>query len=643
MCGVVGFVQSEGFAANEAAMIAGNMARALSHRGPDDSGYWVDGHLGIALAHRRLSIVDLSAAGHQPMTSHSGRYIISFNGEVYNHCELRNDLHRRYSSLQWKGRSDTETLLQAIELLGIRKALENAVGMFAFALWDRAEHTLHLARDRIGEKPLYFGWQGGVFMFASELKALTRHPSFVGDIDMEAVRLFLRYGYVPCPRSIYSDIWKLPPASYMKLNAGRRIPPTRGLPNIEAYWSLQDAIDEGLDNPFNGTPEDAVDELQMLIGEAVRLQLQADVPLGAFLSGGIDSSTIVALMQAYASSTIRTFTVGFGEAHHNEAFHAKSVSKHLSTCHTEVVVSARDALDIIPRMPELYDEPFSDSSQIPTFLVSETTRRHVTVALSGDGGDELFGGYARYSRTPAIWRYISSTPKSFRRFFSARSTVARPNWVTDSVVGRKIQAFSELCNFPTVESLYVHQVSHWKDPASVVRDVNVVPINSYEPAGWPVAESIETQLMALDALTYLPDDILVKVDRAAMSVGLETRAPFLDHRVVEFAYRLPLSVKIRGKTGKWILRQLLYKYVPRELVDRPKMGFSVPLADWLRGPLRDWAESLLSVDRLRSDGFFCPDAIRRRWMEHITGRREWHRCLWDIIMFQAWLDHRDAP
>ena len=640
MCGVAGFVERGGFPGAQGRLIASKMTGALAHRGPDDADVWLDGTAGVALAHRRLAVIDLSAAGHQPMRSHSGRYVISFNGEIYNHQELRHRLDAQSGPVvAWQGASDTESLLAAIEHFGLAAALRYAAGMFAFALWDRQERALYLARDRLGEKPLYFGWQNGVFMFASELKALACHPSFAGVIDREALALYLRHNYIPGPWSIYRGIRKLAPGAFVKLAFGNGSSPVGELPEEERYWSLREVIEGGRERPFEGDTGEAVEALHEVLRQAVASQVVADVPLGAFLSGGIDSSTIVALMQACSSRPVRTFAIGFDDPGYNEAAHAKEVAEHLGTDHTEMYVTPQDALDVIPSLPLLYDEPFSDSSQIPTSLVSSLTRQHVTVALSGDGGDELFGGYSRYFRTRHLWKILGPVPNWMRRLYQGTVAAIPSHW-GKSLYGRAC-SLSDLLDFQVPEQLYVRLVSHWKSPASIVRHTSEPRTCLSDHRAWPDAPELESRLMGIDALTYLPDDILVKVDRAAMGVSLETRAPFLDHRVVEFAWRLPLAMKIRGAESKWILRQVLDRHVPRRLVERPKMGFGVPLESWLRGPLREWAESLLAESRLRDEGYFEPEPIRTRWTEHLAGIRRWDACIWDILMFQAWLDeHR---
>ena len=641
MCGVVGFIQPGGFAVGEGRAISSRMAEVISHRGPDDAGVWLDSEVGVALAHQRLAIIELSDAGHQPMLSHSGRYVITFNGEIYNHVELRQKIESRsLSGIAWRGGSDTETLVAAIECFGLAEALQLAIGMFAFGLWDREDRCLFLARDRMGEKPMYFGWQRGVFMFGSELKALAAHPAFEGGVDREALALFLRHNYVPCPRSIYRGIEKLKPGTYTKIGLSVEHGRVREVRETRSYWSLRDAIVAGEERPLTVSGEDAVDTLYGVLARAVGRQIVADVPLGAFLSGGIDSSTIVALMQAQSMRPVKTFTIGFEDVRYDEAVHARAVAQYLGTDHTELYVSPQDALDVIPRLPALYDEPFSDASQIPTSLVAELTRRHVTVALSGDGGDELFGGYTRYLRMRDLSRIMAPLPGPLRRQFGRAIDSLPAHWGGTTRVFQRARTLAEILHYETEEQLYLGLVSHWRAPASIVRDVSEPNTGVSDPSMWPKPAALESRLMAVDALTYLPDDILVKVDRAAMGVSLETRAPFLDHAVVEMAWQLPLSLKIRRRQGKWALRQVLYRHVPKKLVDRPKMGFGVPMSAWLRGPLKDWAESLLDERRLREDEFFHPGPIRDRWIQHVSGQRQWDGCLWDILMFQAWLDER---
>jgi asparagine synthase (glutamine-hydrolysing) len=652
MCGFAGFFEPSSSRTeeqmNEAVRL---MAETLHHRGPDDGGSWVDVSCGVALGFRRLSIIDLSPAGRQPMTSHNGRYVIVYNGEIYNHRDIRKELE-----VPWRGHSDTETLLEAISVWGVVKALEKAVGMFALALWDRKERELTLARDRLGEKPLYYGWNRSTFLFGSELKALRACSATSGErsweIDRGALCLYLRHNYVPAPYSIYQGIHKLPAATFLRMKtsagASRDIDP-------EYYWDIRKVAEKGIAAPFPGTEEEAVETLDAVLRAAVRQQMAADVPLGAFLSGGVDSSTVVALMQAQNNRPVKTFTIGFHEDDYNEAVYAKAVADHLGTDHTELYITPEQAQGVIPRLPYLYNEPFSDSSQIPTFLVSQMARSHVTVSLSGDGGDELFGGYNRYFWGPSIWKNISwiplfwrqgmakmitaFSPKTWDNFYKKTSSV-RLERFKQRTIGDKLYKLAEIIPSKDLKSIYIKLVSGWQDPTTVVLAAEEPKTMITDPELWPDFTDFSQSMMLLDALTYLPDDILVKVDRASMGVSLEARVPLLDHRVVEFAWHLPLSMKIRNnqENSKWLLRKVLYRYVPRELIERPKTGFGVPIETWLRGPLRDWAESLLDERRLRQEGFFDPKPIREKWLEHLSGSRNWQYPLWYILMFQAWLE-----
>ena len=656
MCGLAGFLGSvPPHDATDGISAVRHMTAAIRHRGPDDSGYWQDASQCIFLGHRRLSIVDLSPAGHQPMQSSGGRYVIVFNGEIYNHLSLREKLEAQGRAPVWRGHADTETLLAGFDAWGIQATIEQAVGMFAFAVWDRQAATLTLGRDRLGEKPLYYGWQGhgrhAAFLFGSELKALRAHPAFEGRIDRGALSLQLRYNYVPAPYSIYEGIAKLPPGSLLTISLKQREP------QLTRYWSGVRTAEFGAAAPFSGSPEQAVDALELLLKDAVRLQMMADVPLGAFLSGGIDSTTIVALMQAQSSRPVKTFSIGFREEEFNEAERAKAVARHLGTDHTELYVTAGQAMDVIPRLPALYDEPFSDSSQIPTFLVAQLARQHVTVSLSGDAGDELFCGYNRYQMTANLWSKIAAGPLALRKLAANGLTSVSPqtwNRLANTVegllprsmrfanVGEKLHKGAEVLGSQSVDALYLKLASHWHNPAAVVIGGNEPPTLLTGDAHIGAGLDNVQRMMMLDMLTYLPDDILVKVDRAAMGVSLETRVPFLDHRVVEFAWRLPQSMKLRDGQTKWILRQVLYRHVPEVMVSQPKMGFGVPIGAWLRGPLRPWAESLLDESRLRREGFFNPALVRQKWNEHLSGKpRQFY--LWDVLMFQSWLEHQTAP
>ena len=626
------------------------MADAITNRGPDDAGYWSDVEQRIGLGHRRLSIVDLSSAGHQPMASSSGRYVIAFNGEIYNHLDSRASLAMTRADMGWRGHSDTETLLAGFDAWGIQGTVERCIGMFAFAVWDKRTRTLTLGRDRLGEKPLYYGWQGqgqsATFLFGSELKALKAHPAFTAGIDRNALCLLMRHNCIPAPYSIYQGIAKLEPGCLLTVSLAQPVP------TVVRYWSAAEVAVAGCAAPFAGTPEQAVDALEVLLKSAVQQQMMADVPLGAFLSGGIDSSTVVALMQAQSARPVKTFTIGFNEAGHNEAAHAKEVAKHLGTEHNELYVTSEQALDVIPRLPTLYCEPFSDSSQIPTFLVSQLARQQVTVSLSGDAGDELFCGYNRYLLTNKLWQKLSVFPTGSRRLAARGLTALSPSrWnallgpvqgllpsrLRQANLGDKLHKGAAVLTSVNVDALYLALVSHWDDLASVVIGATEPPTQITANARQLSGLDDIQRMMALDTLTYLPDDILVKLDRAGMGVSLEGRVPFLDHRVVEFAWRLPQSMKLRDGVGKWVLRQVLYRHVPKDLIERPKMGFGVPIGDWLRGPLRDWAEDLLDEARLRREGFFHPAPIRQKWAEHLSGALNWQFHLWDVLMFQAWL------
>ncbi|OLY72491.1 asparagine synthetase B [Pseudomonas sp. ATCC PTA-122608] len=627
MCGFSGYFTNKKFSTDESSLLEA-MGRSIINRGPDGGGYWFDSAAGIGLSHRRLAIVDLTAAGHQPMHSSSGRFVIAFNGEIYNHGELRALLEESGLSPTWNGHSDTETLLECFEHWGIEKTLQATVGMFAIALWDTRQNELVLARDRLGEKPLYWGWQNDVLLFGSELKALKVHPAFCADIDRDALALYLRHNYVPAPYSIYQGIEKLKPGHYVRIAIDQRRSDVKALP----FWSFNRAVEAGLASPLQSDANAVVDTLEAQLSESIGMQMLADVPLGAFLSGGVDSSLVVGLMQKQSPRPVKTFTIGFSEAGFNEAEHALAVSRHLGTEHTEIYVQSKDALDVIPDLPNIYCEPFADSSQIPTFLVSRLARQQVTVTLSGDAGDELFGGYNPYQFAPRIWGKISQVPLPLRRFASA-TLKALP-------IKGKVEKLVDILDTPSREDFYRQLVSHWKTPSSVVIGAKE-PITVLDTSSaWPATQRYEEWMMAMDAQTYMADDILVKVDRAAMASSLETRVPMLDHRVVELAWRIPLDMKIRGGVGKWVLREVLYRHVPRELIERPKKGFSIPIATWLRGPLRDWSESLLDEGRLRREGFFHPAPIRRAWEQHLSGRADHSSKLWGVLMFQAWLEEQ---
>jgi asparagine synthase (glutamine-hydrolysing) len=643
MCGIAGLLAMP-MERNAMAAAAAAMAGTLRHRGPDDADAWADEAAGVALIHRRLSIIDLSPQGRQPMRSADGRYIATYNGEIYNYQEIRKQLENEGSG-PWRGHSDTEVMLAAFSAWGFERALQSFTGMFALVVWDAVERCLLLARDRLGEKPLYYGLAGSAFAFASELKAFRTIDAFSARVDRQALALYARYACVPAPWSIYEGVRKLPAGAWLCVRQADVA--ARHLPEPRRYWSLYDAVAAGRANPFRGSDQDAVVELENVLAQAVERQMVADVPLGAFLSGGIDSSCIVSLMQAASSQAVRTFTIGFNENRYDEAKYAKAIAQHLGTAHTELYVTPREATAVIPRLPAIYDEPFADSSQIPTFLVSRLARSQVTVSLSGDGGDELFAGYNRYFWGPAVARIpglargavrgmlTAASPATWEKLFGAGAPLL-PGFLRPPAAGDKLYKLARLLDSTSEQDLYERLTSFW-DRTPV--------LGAHPPAGnaqrYQLVEGLRLpeRMMYLDTLTYLPDDILVKLDRAAMAVSLETRVPMLDRHVVELAWRLPLGMRIRGRERKWLLRRLLERYVPRQLTERPKMGFSIPLEDWLRGGLRDWAESLLAEARLAREGFFDAALVRKHWREHLSGERNWQHLIWIVLMFGAWLEH----
>ena len=705
MCGFAGFISNQQSILENCESIAAAMASAIISRGPDDSGTWSNSYekklgqsfsdsksrsqntnsvseYGVALGFRRLAIVELSNAGRQPMTSESGRYVVTFNGEIYNHMSLRALLPK---SLSWRGHSDTETLLACFEVFGIEKTLQKTVGMFAIALWDKESQMLFLARDRFGEKPLYFGWVGGTnvcspsFVFGSELKALRSFPQFGNLVSRDALTLYLRFSYVPTPYSIYEEIFKLEPGCLLSLKANTllntpsltiplRPGSTHGCLSMKRWWSFESVVTNGAQYPIKSDSQ-AIKMLEDRLRDSIKLQSMADVPLGAFLSGGVDSSTIVALMQSESKKPIKTFTIGFEEAGFDESPYAKAVAKHLNTEHTELIVTSKEAQKVIPDLPIFYDEPFADTSEIPTYLVSKLAKKHVTVALSGDAGDELFGGYNRYLWAPRIWSRLDWMPYGARsalgaalkfvpyeawNFLGYPLTSFFGNSKGVAQFGEKAHKLAQrLRGVRDLNDLYINLVSEWQDPSLVVKRKNVSTETTIDlvkqlntiPLGLlgdtlPIVgvEDHQLRMMYRDTMTYLPDDILCKVDRAAMANSLETRVPFLDHRVAELAWRLPLNMKIRDGQGKWVLRQVLYKYVPSELIDRPKAGFAIPIGQWLRGPLRQWAEELISEKRLESDGYFYVEPIQLKWREHLSGKFDHAGSLWAVLMFQSWLE-----
>ncbi len=637
MCGIAGFLDRSGeYAPDRLDGLVTAMTDAIAHRGPDDSGLWNDPAAGIVLGHRRLSIIDLSAEGHQPMTGPGGNQVIVFNGEIYNFQELREELET--CGHRFHGHSDTEVMLAAFAQWGLDDAVRRFNGMFAFALWDRRERELRFCRDRMGKKPLYYGWAGKTLLFGSELKALRAHPAFRAEIDRNAVALYLRLGYIPAPWTIYRGVYKLPAATHLTIgprDCGSNPAPV-------AYWSAREAAERGQANRISGF-EDAIAELDVLLRSGVGMRMISDVPLGAFLSGGIDSSLVVSAMQALSGRPVKTFCIGFEEQTHNEAIYARAVAQHLGTDHTEVVLTAGEALNVVPLLPRMFDEPFADSSQIPTFLVSEMARRHVTVSLSGDGGDELFAGYSAYRSSARFFRKYGWMPGPLRTVASqVLLGVPQSLWNRflpgngEATGGARVHRLGSALRQPDEETAYRNLMSHWEEPERIVPGSIEVPtaFTAGESAG--IGNTIE-KMTLLDSLIYLPDDILVKVDRASMAVGLEARAPLLDYRLFEFAWRLPIEFKMHAGKGKWILRELLNRYVPRELVDRPKSGFAIPVEKWLRGPLKPWAEDLLDERRLRREGILDSAAVSHVWKEHLDGRDHSGR-LWTVLMLESWLD-----
>jgi asparagine synthase (glutamine-hydrolysing) len=660
MCGITGFIDPALLGDEAGArQLARRMALTMAHRGPDGSGEYADPAAGVGLGHRRLAVIDLSSGGAQPMASRDGRHVLTYNGEIYNYLELRRELEASGGPfLPWRGDSDTEVLLAAFGVYGVAKTLARLTGMFALALWDRDEGMLTLARDRMGEKPLYYGRvgqagrAGRALVFGSELKALRAHPGFGSGLNMDALALYLRYQYVPEPRTIYKDVYKLPPGHLLTLRADR---PADPLPEPVPYWTLRETVNRAQADPFSGSEAEAADQLEAMLRGVVRNQMLSDVPLGALLSGGVDSSLITALMQAESSRPVKSFTIGFADANYDESADAARVAAHLGTEHTSLTVSPSDVLALVSELPAVYDEPFSDASQLPTYMVSRLTRDHVTVCLTGDGGDELFAGYNRHVSAPAIWARLRHLPPALGNAAAAAVRLVPPGgWdalfrgagtllpglARIRTPGLKAHKLADALTARTRESLYKRLVSTWPDPPVLVPGAPTPEPSTMvdSPDQWPPLADYTRWMQYLDTMTYLPGDILHKVDRATMAVSLESRAPYLDHRVAEFAWRLPLSMLVQGGRGKAILRRVLDRHVPRPLVDRPKAGFDVPLDAWLRGPLKEWASDLLSAERLEQQGLFDARLVARQMADHHSGRRDNQHRLWNLLMFQAWYE-----
>ena len=638
MCGFAGLLSLKKNVQQEHLLL---MKEAISHRGPDSNGIWIHEQNIVGFCHNRLSIIDITNGGAQPMKSHNDRYIISYNGEIYNHLDLRLELLKIDENIKFKSNSDTETLLVCFEVWGIEKSISKTVGMFAFSVWDLVEDTLYLVRDRMGEKPLYYGWQDDYFFFGSELKSLKCHPNFKSIIDNNALGMFFRYSYVPAPYSIYKGIKKLIPGTILKVNSS-------GESDTIVYWDMDNVISNGIQKQFNGNDNDAISELDIRLNQTILSQQISDVPIGTFLSGGIDSTLISAIMQSQSNRSINTFTIGFADKKYNEANFSLEISKYLNTNHHELYLSGNDIVSAVPKITKIYDEPFADSSQLPSYFVCELAKQNVTVTLSGDGGDEIFGGYNRYIQAVKFSNLPSITKKLMVKILNQFSPLQidviydllkplLPNSIRSSNPGNHYSKILKLLSQETNWDIYQCLVSICRSPNKLMKkSFEEDGLNNYTKYIFNNSRGFESQMMQSDALTYLSDDILCKVDRASMSVSLESRVPFLDHRIVEFSTTLPLNMKIRNGKGKWILRKLLEKYVPNQLLDRPKMGFGLPLDIWLRSSLKEYADTMLCQKKLIEDEFLDQKKITKIWEEHLSGKKNHQHVLWNVIMYQSW-------
>lgn len=642
MCGITGFLNIRNdLDRREIQAIATSMHKSLAHRGPDDADVWQDPDVPLVLAHRRLSIIDLSAEGRQPMMSASGRYVTVYNGEIYNYLDIRADLEQLGHT--FRGRSDTEVMLTAFDQWGINQALQKLNGMFAIVLWDRQERQIHFIRDRFGKKPLYVGWAGGNLVFSSELKAFHKHPAFESEISQQGLSNYMHYAYLCAPYSIFKNVWQVLPAGRLVVNASAIKPGTDLSEHMEAYWFMPDVVNQARAHPIHETEGDVIDDFENRLKLAVKQRMISDVPLGAFLSGGIDSSTIVALMQQVASNPVKTFSIGFEEQAYNEAEHAKKIAEYLGTEHKEFYVTGKEAMDVIPTLPDMYDEPFADSSQIPTHLVSKHARDHVTVVLTGDGGDEILGGYERHFMIPAAWKKVGWMPHPFRALGAAILTII-PEQVFDVArpghpqFGRRIHKLAGLVRQHGTMDVYNYLMSSWIKPEAVVLNADDPLIPLTDPLWQVPGLNMGEGMMYGDTLSYRPNDLMVKVDRAGMAVSLEARAPLMDYKLFEYCWALPHHMKVRGMSGKWLLKQVLKRHVPESLYDRPKMGFGVPINQWLRGPLNEWAAELLNPQKIKEQGLLNAQVIDKIWQEHNKGLNinSSGSHLWTVLMFQAW-------